>query len=451
MTCHPQQYADWSHSMHANASDDPVFLAMNQRAVRETNGQLGNFCVKCHAPVAVSEGLTTDGHELPTLQPAYKGVTCYFCHAATAVADTHNNPIALARDDSFFGPFGDPVAGMPHRGTYSPLLDSSRVESASFCGSCHDIVNQHGAAVERTFQEWQGTTFADPKSASANTCASCHMPPPTTSPGPASTVSTRARDLHSHEMPGVDLTLTDATTMQAQRPGVQAQLDTVVQSSVCFDSRAMKIWVTLDNVAAGHGFPSGATPDRRAWVEVQAFSGSTVIFQSGVSDGTAPGTGDPDLWLMRDCIYDDAGNPVTMFWQAAAVTPSSLPGTVTLTVSDPSTFTKTHIKKIYPADPAVIASVPDRITVKVHLKAIGDDVLADLVSSHDLDAAVAAQVPTFDLGYGGQVEWTPSTARPAMQVDPTGALSCVVTGGGAFKDTPNLAMSHASCAMGRAP
>ena len=54
--CHVDHYADWSGSMHAYASDDPVFRAMNERGQRETNGQLGDFCVKCHAPMALRRG-----------------------------------------------------------------------------------------------------------------------------------------------------------------------------------------------------------------------------------------------------------------------------------------------------------------------------------------------------------------------------------------------------------
>jgi hypothetical protein len=39
--------------MHAYAAEDPVFLAMNARGQRETQGALGAFCVNCHAPLAV--------------------------------------------------------------------------------------------------------------------------------------------------------------------------------------------------------------------------------------------------------------------------------------------------------------------------------------------------------------------------------------------------------------
>src|SRR5437867_13315611 len=46
--CHPEEYRTWSRSMHAVASDDPIFVAMNARAQRESRGALGSFCIRCH-------------------------------------------------------------------------------------------------------------------------------------------------------------------------------------------------------------------------------------------------------------------------------------------------------------------------------------------------------------------------------------------------------------------
>src|SRR3954451_8105548 len=66
-TCHPVAYQEWSGSMHAYASEDPVFRAMNKRAQRESDNALGDLCVKCHAPMAVQEGLTADGLNLDTV------------------------------------------------------------------------------------------------------------------------------------------------------------------------------------------------------------------------------------------------------------------------------------------------------------------------------------------------------------------------------------------------
>jgi hypothetical protein len=58
--CHPDHLREWEGSMHAYAAKDPFFRAMNRRGQRETDGALGDFCVRCHAPVAVAMGATQD-------------------------------------------------------------------------------------------------------------------------------------------------------------------------------------------------------------------------------------------------------------------------------------------------------------------------------------------------------------------------------------------------------
>ena len=53
--------------MHAYASDDPVFQAMNKRAQRETNGALGDFCVRNR----LAPNLVTNSSDLKLLVRAY--------------------------------------------------------------------------------------------------------------------------------------------------------------------------------------------------------------------------------------------------------------------------------------------------------------------------------------------------------------------------------------------
>ena len=120
--------------MHAYASDDPVFRAMNARGQRETGGDLGTFCVQ--VPRARWRCARASHERRP--QPrraaagACSGVTCYFCHAAESVEGTHNNPLrAGRRTTACFGPFGDPAPGTPHAALYSRLLDGATLESAS--------------------------------------------------------------------------------------------------------------------------------------------------------------------------------------------------------------------------------------------------------------------------------------------------------------------------------
>jgi len=85
------------------------------------------------------------------------------------------------------------------------------------------------------------------------------------------------------------------------------------------------------------------------------------------------------------------------------------------------------------------------VTVDVHLKAIGDDVLADLVASGDLDPSIPPQVASYTLGGGAVLDWTP-TAPNAFQANDavTGAvMTCVATG--AYKSNITVTTSHARC------
>ncbi len=458
--CHPAQYQEWAGSMHAYATDDPVFRAMNQRAQRESDNALGTFCVSCHAPVAVREG-TTDGTNLDGLTQSEKGVTCYFCHSITSVTGTHNNPLTLAANGELFGPFTDPVPGSPHNVSYSRLLDGATSDSANACGSCHDIQNLQGAHVERTFAEWTTTTLS--QTPGGQSCAQCHM---VASDGAVSTTTpNKIRRVHSHMFPAVDLAVGDfpatgdgngnvAPQNDAQRAAATAFLSTAIQQTLCLNPVTHKLLLTLDNVgASGHGWPSGATPDRRAWVELTAYQAGNVIYASGNTDpvgafpsalpfeGSSP---DPDLWLIRDCLYDASGAEVQMFWQAATLAPSNqLPGLLIQNVNDPTTF-QTHFMLQYPSNGALPAT-PDEVKVTVHLQAIGDDVLASLVDSGDLDATVPPQIARYALGGGATLDWTPTASNAFQATDAvTGAImTCVATG--VYKSNMTPATSHARC------
>jgi hypothetical protein len=460
-TCHPTQFQDWSGSMHAYATDDPVFRAMNQRAQRETQNALGTFCVNCHAPVAVREG-KTDGTNLDGLTPSLKGITCYFCHSIESVTGTHNDPLTLAANGSLFGPFSDPVPGSPHNVSYSRLLDGTTTDSANACGSCHDIQNLQGAHVERTFAEWTGTTLSE--TPGGQSCAECHM---VASDGAVSTTTpNKIRRVHNHMFPAVDLAVGDfpaadptdgiAPQNAAQQAATTAFLATAIQETLCLNPVTRKLQLTLDNTgASGHSWPSGATPDRRAWVTLTAYKDEAVIYASGNTEaaGAFPSalpledsSPDPDLWLIRDCIYDSAGNQLQMFWQATTVgTSNQLPGLLIQNVNDPTTY-QTHFTLDYPGGAtATLPDTPDHVTVAVHMKAIGDDVLASLVQSGDLDPSIPPQIASYALGGGAVLDWTPTAANAFQATDAvSGAImTCVATG--AYKSNITLTTSHARC------
>jgi len=111
--CHEEHYGEWAGSMHAYASIDPVFRAMNARGQREA--QIGNFCINCHAPMAVQEAGSSDTIDIEQVPEALQGVTCYFCHNVAGVDGAHNNPLKLANDQTLRAQFKDPVKNKAHR------------------------------------------------------------------------------------------------------------------------------------------------------------------------------------------------------------------------------------------------------------------------------------------------------------------------------------------------
>jgi hypothetical protein len=450
-SCHADHFREWSGSMHAYASDDPVFVAMNARGQRETGGALGNFCVNCHAPMAVREQMTSDGLNLAQVPRKLKGVTCFFCHAVDSVTGVHNDPLQLANDIAMRGPFGNSVQNTAHPSRYSKLHDRDQAASAQLCGACHDIVTGHGAAIERTYEEWQATVFSQPLGGS--TCGQCHMYQSRDPVPIAQAPGVFPRSYHAHDFPGVDLALTPFPESDALKRRVQAFLNTAIQSALCVGEGTAGIHVILENVGAGHSWPSGAAQDRRAWVEVIAYSAGNVVYQSGVvPDGTAPtNTNDPDLWLLRDCMLDDQNNPVPMFWQAANPSESYLlPGQITFNQTDPAYY-RTHLFQPFPRK-TLLTVAPDRVTMRVRLQPVGLDVIDDLAASAPADAeggpgdlsSVRTAIPTFDIGTAPLVEWTPATGKPGYDVG-VQRFTCVTSTGLNFQADKVPVPPHVHC------
>jgi hypothetical protein len=414
--CHPRHYEEWAGSMHAYASFDPVFIAMNQRGQRETNGALGDFCVGCHAPMAVRLGLTDDGSNLEDLPDHVQGVTCYFCHAVESVDGTHNAKLTLASDGVMRGAYDDPVPNTAHASAYSTLHDRNHMDSAGLCGTCHDIVTPppHEVHLERTFAEWEDSLYSNPVPGQQQTCGACHMGGSDNTAADAPGV--KLRTVHDHRMPGVDLAITDFPDMETQRAEVEYALASTVFSRVCVSQSEGEhvISVRLENIAAGHAFPSGAAQDRRVWVELvaQGEAGETLL-ESGVIPEDVPVAmaelDDVNLWRMGDRTFDTEGNEAHMFWDVASVESEILPAPTAFSPLDPGYIQTHRTRKYIYAGPA-----PETITLEVHMRAVGLDVLQDLVDSGDLDPVHIDAFETLTLA-NASVTWlaeNDSTCQP---------------------------------------
>jgi hypothetical protein len=426
--CHPAHYREWSSSMHAYAAKDPVFIAMNARGQRETDGELGDFCVRCHAPMAVLDGLTTDGLNLDQLADKDRGVSCYFCHNVVSIDGTHNAMLSIANDTTMRAAIEDPLQPSAHRAAYSELFDNTSRSSSALCGGCHDIVTPNGVHLERTFDEYLNSLSAmsaTPGGQPFDACQSCHMPgrlePAAVYPGAVD------RQVHEHLWPGVDVALTDFPNRDAMRSAVEAcQLGQASISNFSVEVEEPDVFTFRLETNAGHRQPSGSAQDRRMWLEVLAYDDNGGLIET-LSSGDIGDTEleehpeadprhDPQLWMFRDRLYGAGGREVHMFWEAAKSSAhpngyesNTLPAKATLELG------ASLVEKAYRMSSG--GALPARVTARLRMRPIGLDVLQDLVASGDLDAAIVAQMPTFT--FGAQLEWTRQDGFTTLAASPT--------------------------------
>ena len=413
MSCHPKHYTEWSGSMHAYAADDPVFLAMNRRGQADTGGALGDFCVKCHAPMAVELGLTTDGLNLAEVPQWAKGVGCYFCHNIEDVTDDHNNPLVLAMDATMRGGFEDPVRNSAHRSSYSKFVDGETKESSRTCGACHDIVTQRGVHLERTFAEWQGSLFSGDDERLALSCGQCHMIGNTDviAEDPDASVKLRPSGRREHTFAGIDVALTPFPQMAEQRAAIERDLRGTLLAKLCvLPTNGGEITLRLDAVGTGHSWPSGAGHDRRAWAEIIAYNAANqVIYSSGVVpvDKDPEDIADPNLFRMWDRTFDAQGAPAKFMWQIDRVESGLLSPAVTADRFDPRYDHSTT--KSYPigALRGDIVKVEARVLIRPLPLSLFDELAPELTAMGM--PKLRAGLPTFELP-STKLLWTPQTA-----------------------------------------
>ena len=381
-TCHPEHYEQWSSSAHAFAADDPVFEAMNARGQRETGGALADQCLRCHAPMAVRQGASSDGLNLADLPQHQRGVTCVVCHVLDGQHDSDNRIGVTALQ----GGLRDPVEDPSHDSTYSPLHDRTTPQSSQLCGRCH----------QRTYDEWSASLFQT--GAAPLGCGGCHMQGRM---GLAAQVEdVPVRRIHDHRMPGAQVALTEWVGAAELRAAVQRELDSTVGVQLCVGPTPFGVMATviLDNIGAGHAWPTSSSLSRRAWVEVVAVEGDAVSWSSGTVPDGAPVIDQRDTWILRTRGLGPDGAPEEMPWRTATIESEILP------VQSSSTAAHT-LARLYQ-----IPGAPSKITARVHLRPIGLDVVRSLQDSGDL--AEAPVMPTFTLA-GSTVVWD------------TGAWGCV--------------------------
>lgn len=250
--CHATIFSEWQESWMARAFTQERFqrdYVQMRKYDRRTSSSESARCLTCHAPAAL---LVED---IEVAAPVSReGVTCDVCHRVKRVKP------GKARFRPEYAPAG-PRFGMrdvPVEG--HPVRASAAFADSTLCASCHFEQIAPGIHIERTFDEWAGSSYA----ASGVSCADCHMP---RRAGPATRTAgfESDSDLHaSHRFEGGHA----GSTLLAGA----AQIVEIARAGDRFVS------VRVRNVRAGHSIPTaGAHPNELiAYVEFRDASGGTV-------------------------------------------------------------------------------------------------------------------------------------------------------------------------------
>jgi hypothetical protein len=341
-----EPYKNWSGTMMAQASIDPLFKA-NMVIANQDAPDSGDLCLRCHLYRGWTRGrsVPTDGSAM--LATDESGVACDLCHRLVdPIFDPAENPAqdeailaALSFPASDFGngmmtidPTGGRRGPFVNANTGHPVLVSPFHRDAALCGSCHNVSNpafeKDGNGnympnafdapatdfsahtllpVERTYSEWFYSAYNTPEGVYAPefggnkdyvaTCQDCHMRDVTGHGADPGFGPPSRDDLPLHDMTGGSTWLAgllgsmfpdqvDDAAMQAGIVRSRYMLQNAAKLATVQQESNLKVTVTNNT---GHKLPTGYPEGRRMWINVKFFDSShTLVSESG---GYDPDTG----------------------------------------------------------------------------------------------------------------------------------------------------------------
>lgn len=223
--CHQRIYDEWRVSAHAYAAVSPMFHKFEQAISQVSQGTIGTFCMRCHAPVATQAGFPREASILDAPYVYREGVTCIACHRVQEAYGLVNGERRIEP-----GQLHDPVFGsiggdgiqrvLADKDNFKVKLDSNnkspgqtlhrqgikfeQLSDSGFCASCHQVDVHPGIGLEIVWAQYR----AGPACKKGISCQDCHMgqvpgKPLGYSYGPAAEISGKTVDnnrKHSNHM-----------------------------------------------------------------------------------------------------------------------------------------------------------------------------------------------------------------------------------------------------------
>jgi nitrate/TMAO reductase-like tetraheme cytochrome c subunit len=190
--CHKKIYDEWRVSAHAYAAVSPMFHKFEQKITELSQGTIGTFCVRCHAPVAVQLNFPRSASIVDAPYVFREGVTCVACHRVREAYGRVNGERRIEP-----GPLQDPVYGsiggegvakaVADKDNYKIKIDPNdkgpgqqihlqsfkfeQLSDSEFCYACHQVAVHPGINLEVVWAQYR----AGPACKKGIRCQDCHM------------------------------------------------------------------------------------------------------------------------------------------------------------------------------------------------------------------------------------------------------------------------------------
>ncbi|MEZ6150880.1 MAG: multiheme c-type cytochrome [Pirellulaceae bacterium] len=190
--CHKKIYDEWRVSAHAYAAVSPMFNKFEQKMTELTQGTVGTFCFRCHAPAAVQMGFPRSGSIVDAPLVFREGVSCVACHRVKEAYGRVNGerriepgPIqapvygniggdgvarAIADKDNFKIKL-DPNDKKPGQEIHWEGIQFEQLSESAYCQPCHQVVVHPGISLEVVWAQYR----AGPACKKGIRCQDCHM------------------------------------------------------------------------------------------------------------------------------------------------------------------------------------------------------------------------------------------------------------------------------------
>ena len=191
-TCHEEIYNDWCISAHAYANVSPMFQKFEQKLNDLSQGTVGYFCMRCHAPVATEMCVSRAEPIWNLPEVAREGVTCIVCHRVKYMYGKSNGERRIEPGPIFApvygGIGGDGVVEVIHKKDHFKVKTSpdekgpgqdihlegiyfEQLTRSEFCASCHQVAVYPGIKLEVVWEQYR----ASPACKKGIQCQDCHM------------------------------------------------------------------------------------------------------------------------------------------------------------------------------------------------------------------------------------------------------------------------------------